>query len=175
MCITLDGLDPTIRSRTVALHACSFSRPKRVSMRPHKALDAYAYHVRGGHGGVVCTQAGLNLFGHLGCGMMRALIDVCGPARKPSEPSEDSGNPCRRIFYNVETSSTQAGNRDVHHRPPMSTTGRNVHTGVAMFMWGSGCSPVFTMDIWPFSVSIDTPNLDGLVGILWVIVTQAIG
>ena len=69
------------------------------------------YHVRGGHGGVVCTQAGLNLFGHLGCGMMRALIDVCGPARKPSEPSEDSGNPCRRIFYNVETSSTQAGNR----------------------------------------------------------------
>ena len=117
MCITLDGLDPTIRSRTVALHACSFSRPKRVSMRPHKALDAYAYHVRGGHGGVVCTQAGLNLFGHLGCGMMRALIDVCGPARKPSEPSEDSGNPCRRIFDNVETSSTQAGNREYAYHP----------------------------------------------------------
>ena len=111
MCITLDGLDPTIRSRTVALHACSFSRPKRVSIRPHKASDAYAYHVRGGHGGVVCTQAGRNLFGHLGCGMMRALIDVCGPARMPSEPSEDSGNPCRRFFYNVETFSTQAGNR----------------------------------------------------------------
>ena len=57
MCITLDGLDSTIRSRTVALHACSFSRPKRVSMRPHKASDAYAYHVRvGGHVGVVCIQ-----------------------------------------------------------------------------------------------------------------------
>ena len=112
MCITLDGLDSTIRSRTVALHACSFSRPKRVSIRPHKDSDAYAYHVRGGHGGVVCTQAGRNLFGHLGCGMMRALIDVCGPARMPSEPSEDSGNPCRRFFYNVETFSTQAGNRN---------------------------------------------------------------
>ena len=58
---------------------------------------------------------------------------------------------------------------DVHVEPPMSTTGRDVHPGVAMFMWGSGCSPVFTMDIWPFSVSIDTPNLDGLVGLLWII------
>ena len=49
--------------------------------------------------------------------MMRALIDVCGPARMPSEPSEDSGNPCRRFFYNVETFSTQAGNGAIfsHH------------------------------------------------------------
>ena len=64
------------------------SGPKRVNMRPHKASDAYANHVRGGHGGGVCNQAGRNLFGHLGCGIRRALIDVGGPAGKPSEPSK---------------------------------------------------------------------------------------
>ena len=51
MCVHLDGLDPTIWSRAVPLHACSFGGAKRVNMRPS---DAYAYHVRvGGHVGVV--------------------------------------------------------------------------------------------------------------------------
>ena len=107
MCVPLDGLDPTIWSRTVPLHACSFSGLKRVHMRPHKPSDAYADHVRGGHVGVVCNQAARNSFGHLGCGMLRALLDVGGPPGKPLEPSEDSGNPCGRFFLNVEDFSTQ--------------------------------------------------------------------